>query len=207
MQFRRIKAGEFVMGSSREEQDAMTKKYHDGERQDWMDNEKAHFVRLTKDYYLGVHEVTRGQFRKFVVDTAYKTEMEGNGTLSLALDEESGKFEEKEFSWLKPGFAETDDHPVVWITWNDAVAFCKWLSAKEHREYRLPTEAEWEFACRAGTKTRYSFGDDEESWPDMPTWRMGRHASGSRTGIGPFAPRMAMSLRRRSDGTRLMATV
>jgi formylglycine-generating enzyme required for sulfatase activity len=163
MQFHRIKAGEFVMGSSREEQDAMAKKYHGGQRQDWMDDEKAHLVRLSKDCYLGVHEVTRGQFRKFVADSGYKTEVEANGRLSLALDEESGKFEEKEFSWLKPGFAQTDDHPVVWVTWNDAVSFCKWLSAKGHREYRLPTEAEWEFACRAGTRTRYSFGDDEES--------------------------------------------
>ena len=59
-----------------------------------------------------------------------------------------------------PGFPQTDDHPVVNVTWNDAVAFCQWLSRKEGKTYRLPTEAEWEYACRAGTDTRYSNGDD-----------------------------------------------
>jgi len=50
---------------------------------------------------------------------------------------------------------------VVNVSWNDAAAFCQWLSGKEGKEYRLPTEAEWEYACRAGSTTRYTFGDDE----------------------------------------------
>jgi formylglycine-generating enzyme required for sulfatase activity len=54
---------------------------------------------------------------------------------------------------------QTDQHPVVGITWFEAVEFCKKLSAKEGKTYRLPTEAEWEYACRAGTSTTYSFGD------------------------------------------------
>jgi formylglycine-generating enzyme len=55
------------------------------------------------------------------------------------------------------------DHPVVNVSWNDAVAFCQWLSRKEGKTYRLPTEAEWEYACRAGTITRYCCGDDPET--------------------------------------------
>ncbi|TWT92839.1 formylglycine-generating enzyme family protein [Stieleria varia] len=56
--------------------------------------------------------------------------------------------------------APTDDHPVVNVSWNDAVAFCAWLSQKEGLTYRLPTEAEWEFSCRAGSDGRFAWGDD-----------------------------------------------
>ena len=58
------------------------------------------------------------------------------------------------------GFEQTDEHPVVNVSWNDALAFCRWLSKKEGKICRLPTEAEWEYACRAGSTTRYCFGDD-----------------------------------------------
>jgi formylglycine-generating enzyme required for sulfatase activity len=65
------------------------------------------------------------------------------------------------------GYVQTDKHPVVCVSWNDAVAFCKWLSGKEGKTYRLPTEAEWEYACRAGTKTRYFSGDDPRTLADV----------------------------------------
>ena len=69
------------------------------------------------------------------------------------------------YTWRSPGFKQEDDHPVVLVSWNDAVAFCDWLSTdkEEGRIYRLPTEAEWEYSCRAGQATRYSSGDDPES--------------------------------------------
>ena len=68
----------------------------------------------------------------------------------------------KDYNWRNAGFDQTDEHPVVNVSWNDAVAFCQWLSRKEGKTYRLPTEAEWEYACRAGTTTRYWCGDDAE---------------------------------------------
>ena len=69
----------------------------------------------------------------------------------------------QKYSWRNVGFEQTDDHPVVCVSWNDAVTFCKWLSKKESKSYRLPTEAEWEYSCRAGTTTRYYSGDDPET--------------------------------------------
>src|SRR5690606_33880977 len=59
---------------------------------------------------------------------------------------------------------DTHYFPVDWVSWNDAVEFCKKLSQKEGKTYRLPTEAEWEYACRAGTATRFSFGHDLNGW-------------------------------------------
>ena len=64
--------------------------------------------------------------------------------------------------WRNSGFEQTDGHPVVNVSWNDAQAFCDWLSRKESKKYCLPTEAQWEYACRGRTQTRFYFGDDEE---------------------------------------------
>ena len=122
-------------------------------------------MRITKPFYLGTYHVTRGQFRQFVADTGYKTDAEKGekpGAYGWDPDKKEFGFNEK-YSWRNAGFEQTDEHPVVNVSWNDAVAFCKWLSRKEGKTYRLPTEAEWEYACRAGTTTRYYSGDDPET--------------------------------------------
>ncbi len=146
-----IPAGEFLMGSPDTDKDAF-------------DNEKPqHRVRITRPFYLGVHEVTRGQFRRFVDDSGYQTEAEKDGKGGWGWNGDAKKFEQNpKYTWLNPGFDQTDEHPVVNVSWNDAVAFAEWLSRKEGVTYRLPTEAEWEYACRAGTTTKYCNGNDPE---------------------------------------------
>lgn len=106
-------------------------------REEWLqrdeDEAPAHGVRIGRAFYLGVHEVTNAQYEKF--DPTHK-----------AL---RGKF----------GNGAGDEEPVTHITWQQAVDFCKWLSQKEGKPYRLPTEAEWEYACRAGMTTVFTAGD------------------------------------------------
>jgi formylglycine-generating enzyme required for sulfatase activity len=165
-----IPAGEFKMGSgeSAEATAAFFNKTYgvDFLNADFFKGEHPqHRVRITKPFYLGTCHVTRGQFRRFVADTGYKTDAEkGEKSGAWGWDPDKKAFGVNEkYSWRNAGFAQTDEHPVVNVSWNDAVAFCKWLSKKESKTYRLPTEAEWEYACRAGTTTRYSSGDDPET--------------------------------------------
>ena len=165
-----IPAGEFMMGSgkSAEATAAFFNKTYgvDALKADFFkDEHPQHRVRITRPFYLGAYHVTRGQFRQFVADTAYKTDAEKGkclGARGWNAEEKSFQFS-KEYTWRNAGFEQTDEHPVVNVSWNDAVAFCEWLGRREGTTYRLPTEAEWEYACRAGTTTRYYSGDDPET--------------------------------------------
>jgi formylglycine-generating enzyme required for sulfatase activity len=129
--------------------------------------EARHTVVLTKGFRICIHDVTVGQFRQFVIDDKYTPE--GNGDKS---------------NWRNPGFPQTDKNPVVYVTWKDVHEFCKWLNSKETgRNYRLPWEAEWEYACRAGVPPSvYFWGDDaklagEYAWYEKNsrghTWPVG----------------------------------
>ena len=129
------------------------------------DEHPRHKVRITKPFYLGISHVTRGQFREFVKETNYVSDAEREdkrGAKGWDQDRKDLVWSAK-YSWRNTGFEQTDEHPVVNVSWGDSVAFCSWLSRKVGGTYRLPTEAEWEFACRAGTTTRYSSGNDPES--------------------------------------------
>ena len=164
MKLRLIPAGEFMMGNSHsaKEEAEIFKQYGSDLNPDSFQNEyPRHRVRISKPFYMGTHHVTVGQFRRFVGDSGYKTDAEKNARGGFGFDGKSWK-EKPGYNWRNPGFVQTDDHPAVIISWNDAVAFCKWLGRKEGIVYRLPTEAEWEYACRAGTTTRYSCGDAPE---------------------------------------------
>ena len=179
MKFAAIPSGEFTMGSSKQEIDAVTAKYG---LDPWIkdnppDEASPHRVRISHDFLMGAHEVTVGQFKQFAEATGYKTEAErGKGSAFNAGGH--GKWELKAgVHWLNPELKQTDEHPVTCVTQNDVTAFVDWLNANDAKKpaghnYRLPTEAEWEYACRAGTETRFYFGDDDAELGEY-AWHQG----------------------------------
>jgi len=120
----------------------------------------VHEVHITHDFRISQQEVTVGQFRAFVQATGYVTEAERSGTGCNGLDLATGSVVKRpEWVWTSPGFFQTDQHPVVCVSWNDAMEFCRWLSLETTSICHLPTEAEWEYCCRAGTATFFETGD------------------------------------------------
>ena len=119
-------------------------------------NEKPpHKVKVT-DFYMAKYEVTVDQFARFTSETGYLTAPEQNGWV-LDIDPAMKAFVRKEgISWKNPGFKSGGDHPVTWVDWNDAMAFAAWLSRKTGRNYELPTEAQWEYAAKAGKGHRWA---------------------------------------------------
>jgi formylglycine-generating enzyme required for sulfatase activity len=146
MSMMRIPEGKFIMGSAEGD---VGRKPHEGPQ---------HEVTITRPFYMGKHEVTVGQFRAFVDATSYKTdgEREGSGAFRYAPNKDT--VQDPKCLWHQPGFLLLEDQPVVCVSRNDATAFCQWLAKKEGKPYRLPTEAEWEYACRAGTMTPWHAG-------------------------------------------------
>jgi formylglycine-generating enzyme required for sulfatase activity len=137
-----IRAGSFDMGSSAAEI---------GRRED---EEPVHRVKVAA-FALGKTEITRGQFAAFVKKTGYNT---GNKCWTI----DGGKYEERSGNWRKLGYPQDDRHPVACINWNDANAYTKWISRKTGKQYRLPTEAEWEYAARGKTLTARYWGESPD---------------------------------------------
>ncbi len=158
-----IPPGEFSMGSTQGERDSMLQLFSTAKPENFAD-ETQHQVRITQPFYLAAHEVTVGQFRQFFSEMGYKTEAETDGQGGWGWNDSTGKFEGRDvkYNWRSTGFTQDDTHPVVNVTWNDAQKFCQWLSGKEGKIYSLPTEAQWEYACRAGTAAAWFNGDDPE---------------------------------------------
>ena len=121
---------------------------------DW-DERPGHMVAITRPFYMATTEVTNAQYEQF--DPSHK-QLRG-----------------------RRGHSRDDDEAVVFVSWHDAVGFCRWLSAKEGLPYRLPTEAEWEYACQAGSTTDFYCGN-------VLSEALQRQGSGVSLGVGKTAP-------------------
>ena len=160
-----IKGGTFTMGCTSEQGDECESK-----------EKPMHQVTLSS-YYLGRTEVSRVEFREFISSTGYKTTADKKGT---AYGLKDGKWAYQDgLNWENMDFPQTDEHPVIGVSWYDAVEFCNWKSQQEGLNpcytinsqkitcnwstngYRLPTEAEWEFAARSrGKAYKFAWGSN-----------------------------------------------
>ena len=113
---------------------------------------------IARPYGITDTEITVTDFRKFVNDTAYVTEAEKNGSCAV-LQNGMPKFNDS-LNWRNPGFSQSETSPVVCVSLNDAQAYTQWLTQKSGFDYNLPTEAQWEYAARAGTETDFWWGND-----------------------------------------------
>lgn len=168
MKFVLIPSGEFFMGNKDTTLELIKDfpKYEVSRIVALDDERPLHQVKVSQSFYLGVNEVTLGQFAKFLSETNYLPESmnDGKGAYGYVKpDDQSQRVDATifagpvpEFSLMNPGFDQSPDHPVVNVSWNDALAMAAWLTEKEGVRYRLPTEAEWEYACLANQQKRYS---------------------------------------------------
>jgi formylglycine-generating enzyme required for sulfatase activity len=121
------------------------------------DNEKPPHTVFLDGYWMGKYEVTVKQFGLFVEDAGYVTEAESSGGAYAWTGQTWEK--KKDINWKNPGFKQQDSHPVVCVSWNDALEYCRWLSNKKGVNFKLPTEAQWEKAARGTDGRKYPWGD------------------------------------------------
>lgn len=137
----RIASGHFSMGSPQREfdRDACEGPLHE--------------VVMPRPFAVGRYPVTVGEFAKFAGETGFAAE-------GIYVWANAGWEFDREKSWKNPGFKQSDSHPVVGVSFHDASEYCKWLTTKTGFHYRLPSEAEWEYCCRAGTSTAFWWGNE-----------------------------------------------
>ncbi len=133
MKMVRIPAGTFSMGSVEGAESTLSGRSDGPDRHAQWDETPVHKVTISRPFFMAATEVTNAQYEQFAPDHKH---LRGLG-----------------------GMSSGDDEAVIHVSWNDAVKFCTWLGKKEGKPYRLPTEAEWEYACRAGTTTPYCTGE------------------------------------------------
>jgi len=116
------------------------------------DERPQHTVAIKTAFAMSRTEITRGDYRRFVAATGYV-----DGSACIAWNGAADVLEEGR-GWRNPGYRQTDSHPVVCVSWADAPAYVAWLSRTTGQRYRLPSEAEWEYAARGGTISDYFWG-------------------------------------------------
>ena len=126
------------------------------------DEGPRHEVTIIHPFALARCETTVGEFRRFIDETGYATEAERGGGCH-STDTNGNDERHKNTNWRSPGFEQSDLHPVVCGAWNDARVDAHWLSLRTGQNYRLPTESEWEYAARAGSKQSRYWGDEPET--------------------------------------------
>ena len=148
-----VPPGEFWMGSTDEE---TMREQEPAQFARW--EKPRHRVTIAYRFAVGRYEVTRGQYAAFVAATRYPA-----GPCS-AWDFSANAWDTSpQRTWRDPGFPQTDSHPVVCVSWDDARAYADWLAETTGKPYRLLTEAEWEYAARAGTQSIRFWGDDKNA--------------------------------------------
>jgi formylglycine-generating enzyme required for sulfatase activity len=157
-----IPAGSFMMGSTKAERDRYVK---EGGSPKSADRElPRHRVALNYKLAVGKFPVTRGEFSAFIEESGYRPNEEICTTVEKIADSKEYIFDpHHNRSWNNPGILQDDSHPVACVNWDDITAYIKWLSKKTGENYRLLSEAEWEYAARAGTNTYRYWGDDKNN--------------------------------------------
>jgi formylglycine-generating enzyme required for sulfatase activity len=178
----RIAAGSFVMGSPDDEPE---RKKTEGPQVE---------VRVAS-FAIGVTEITRKQYAAFVKDT--RRDSGGCHTFGFISFTDESLIDPKA-SWRNPGFRQTDNDPVVCVSWQDAKDYAAWLSRKTGKPYRLPSEAEWEYAARAGATSRYPWGDDEKRECEF----LNGNDAALLAGLPALVPQIAKELKDGDSGAR-----
>ena len=191
MKFRLIPPGKFTMGTSAAEIEWLlshSPDLTDAEEfvKDWVRKEgPARQVTIREPFMISTREVMVKQFLGFVKATGYKTDAEKTGG-GFDWNNDTKKWERKNDQvWNSAKYAGDENHPVRFVTSGDVRAFCAWLGKQDGRTYAIPTEEQWEYACRAGTTTRWSFGDDPAAMQKYG-WT-GPHANGKYHPVGRLA--------------------
>lgn len=164
-----LSGGSFIMGSPAAEA---------GRTRDGREDPQIS-VTINRPFAIGRFPVTVSQFAVFSAETGYQ---QAGGIVWRSA---YGWELDPTRSFRQPGFAQTDRHPAVGISWIDAQAYVTWLRERTGREYRLPTEAEWEYAARAGTRSAFWWG--ESITPDLGNYDASHSLAGSPIGHSPKA--------------------